>query len=76
MILGASRENLSSGFPTRSDTKLAVQPQKMVKGLIFWIRKWRYVTICIAKTKAVTVQLIYPFVFEYAKNRFSNLIYG
>ena len=30
-------ENLSSGFPTRSDTNPAVQPQKMARGLKFWI---------------------------------------
>ena len=28
-------ENLSSGFPTRSDTNRAVQPQKMARGLEF-----------------------------------------
>ena len=31
------RENLSSGFPTRSDTNWSVQPQKMATGLKFWI---------------------------------------
>ena len=31
------RENLSSGFPTRSDTNLAVRPQKMARGLKFRI---------------------------------------
>ena len=30
-------ENLSLGFPTRSDTNGAVQPQKMAKGLKFRI---------------------------------------
>ena len=33
------RENLSSGFPTRSYTNQAVQPQKMVRSLKFWIKK-------------------------------------
>ena len=33
----ASRENLPSGFPTRSDTNHAVQPQKMARGLKFLI---------------------------------------
>ena len=28
-------EDLSSGFPTRSNTNLAVQPQKMARGLKF-----------------------------------------
>ena len=36
-IWAASRENLSSRFPTRSDTNRAVQPQRMVRGLNFWI---------------------------------------
>ena len=31
--------NRSSGFPTRSDTNQAVQPQKMARGLKFWIYK-------------------------------------
>ena len=31
------KENLSSGFPIRSDTNQAVQFQKMVRGLKFWI---------------------------------------
>ena len=29
-------ENLSSGFPTRSDINKALQPQKMARGLKFW----------------------------------------
>ena len=32
-----NRENLSSGFPTRSDKNRAVQPLEMVRGLKFWI---------------------------------------
>ena len=32
-----SRENLSSRFPTRSDTNRAVQPQNMARGLPFRI---------------------------------------
>ena len=32
-LLTASWENLSSGIPTRSDTKRAVQPQKMARNL-------------------------------------------
>ena len=31
------QENLSSGFPTRSDTNSAVQTQRMARGLKFWI---------------------------------------
>ena len=34
IICTASRENLSSGFPTRSDTNWAIQPKKMSRGLI------------------------------------------
>ena len=33
------RENRYSGFPTRSDTNQAVQPQKMARGLKFRIYK-------------------------------------
>ena len=36
-ILASLRENRSSGFPTRSDTSQAVQPQKMARGLKFRI---------------------------------------
>ena len=32
-----SRENLSLVLPTSSEAKTAVQPQKMVRGLKFWI---------------------------------------
>ena len=34
-----SRENLPSGFSTRSDTNWAMQPQKMARGLKFWIKE-------------------------------------
>ena len=37
--LAASIENKSSEFPTRSNTKLAVQPQKMVRGVKFGFNK-------------------------------------
>ena len=33
------RENLSMKFPTKSNTDRAVQPQKMARGLKFWIYK-------------------------------------
>ena len=67
-----SRENQSSGFPTRSDIIQAVQPQKIARGLKLQI----YCTIRVAKTKAlisfaVTAKLICVFVFAYAKGRFS-----
>ena len=35
----ASRENLSSGFPARSDTNWAVQLLRMARGLKFRIEK-------------------------------------
>ena len=34
-----SRENLSSGFPTRSGTNWAVLPEKMIRGLKFRNKK-------------------------------------
>ena len=37
MIGAATRENRSSGFPTRSDTNRPVQQQKQVKNLEFHI---------------------------------------
>ena len=36
---------MSSGFPTRSDTKQVVQPQKMAIGLQFWIWEVEGLTI-------------------------------
>ena len=36
-VLAVTHENLSLGFPSRSDTNRAVQPQKMARGLKFWI---------------------------------------
>ena len=67
-----SRENLSSRFPTRSDTNRAVQPQKITRGLKFLIQE---VEVC-SKKKGTdqlrgTTQLICAFVFAYA-NRFSH----
>ena len=38
-IWAATSENRSSGFPTRSDTNQAVQPQKMARGLKFCIQE-------------------------------------
>ena len=65
------------GFPTRSDSNLAVKPQKMASGFKFGFRKKRDCTIRVAKTKAlisfaVTAKLICVFVFAYTKIRFSN----
>ena len=36
-ILALSKESLSSVFPTGSDINQAVDPQKMARGLKFWI---------------------------------------
>ena len=36
-ILAAYRENLSSGFPARSDTNRTVRTQEMARGLTFRI---------------------------------------
>ena len=70
-IPAVSLENLYLGFPTRSDTNLAVQPKKLVRGLKFGIKERRDCIIYVAKTKvligcAVTGQLICVFVFAYA----------
>ena len=59
----------------QADTNLAVQKQKMARGLKF--REERDCTIYLAKTKTLiscvaTAQLICAFVFAYAKNRFSH----
>ena len=73
-----TRENWSSGFPTRSNTNRAVQLQKMVRdGRNFGFRKKRGCTIYETKTKgliscAVTAQLICGFVFAYAKGQISH----
>ena len=39
VIWAMTWENVSSGFPTRLDTNRAVQSQRIVWGLKFWIRK-------------------------------------
>ena len=72
------RENLSSGFPTRYDTKRSVQPQEMARGWKFRIeeleglyyepRREKTGFFAYAKTKsqisfAVTAKLISAFVF-------------
>ena len=37
MLLAATRENRSSGFPTRSDTNRSVQSQEQARYLKFWL---------------------------------------
>ena len=68
------RENLSSGFPTRFDTKQAVQIQKMVRDLKFWSKEVEglYYPCSENKCAGVFAQLICAFVFAYAKSRFSH----
>ena len=81
IIRAATRENRSSGFPTRSDTNRPVQSQKQARSLKFLDLRRREIhtlsTICVAKTKAlisfaVTAKLICAFVFALAKIRFSH----
>ena len=69
-------KNLSSGIPTRSYTKQAVQPQKMARGLKLWMHDVEGLFYLCSKMKGtnqlrLTTQLICAFVFTYAKNRFS-----
>ena len=61
-------------FLTKSDTKWAVQSQKMVRGLKFWIEEVEGHYEYVVKTKAlisctVTAQLICAYVFAYAKKQ-------
>ena len=42
------QENLSPGFPIRSNTDWAVQPQKMVRGLKFQILENRGIVLSVA----------------------------
>ena len=64
------------GFSTLYDTNMAVESQKMVRGLKFFgFAKKKDCTIYVARTKPpiscmVTVQLICAFVFAYAKAGF------
>ena len=68
------RENLSSVFPTRSDTNQAVQTHKMVRGLKFWSKEVEglYYPCSENKGAGVFAQLICAFVFAYAKGSVSR----
>ena len=72
------RENLYSGFVTRSDRNQAVQPWKMVRGLKFPIKEVEGLYYPCSENKGAdqlhgyTVQLIWVFVFAYTKSRFSH----
>ena len=85
IIQAVSRENMSLGFLTRSDTNQVVQPQEMARGLVeildlatcqveelYYVAKIKALISC-----AVTTQLICTFVFAHSKSRFSHtwLIY-
>ena len=72
-----SRENLSSGCPTRSDTIQTAKPQKMARGWKFWNKGVEELYYLCSENKvlisyAVTAQLICAFVVVYAKSRFSH----
>ena len=67
--------NLSSGFLTRTDTNLAVQTQKMVRGLKFLIQEEEGFNYLCSKHKGADKMhgyLICAFVFAYAKGIFSH----
>ena len=69
--------NWSSGFPTRSYTNRAVQPQKMARGLKFQINIVEELYYPYSENKGAdqlrsNAQLICVFVFAYAKSRFSH----
>ena len=61
----------SSGFPTRSDTNRAVQPQKMARSLKFRIKVVEGLYYPYSENKGAN-QLRSYFVFAYAKIRFSH----
>ena len=46
------RENLSLGFPTRSDPNWAVQPQKIARDLKFWIKEEKGLYYLCSENKA------------------------
>ena len=61
----------------RGFRNLAVKPQKMIRGLKFRIEEVEGLYYLCRKNKGpealiVTAQLIFAFVFTYAKNRFSH----
>ena len=69
------RENLSLGFPIRSNTNRAVQPQNTTRGLKFWLKEEEGVYYLCSKHKgadqpADTVQLIFAFVLHMQKSSF------
>ena len=57
LLIGRVKESLSSGFPTRSYTYQAEQPQKMVRCLKFWIYETEGLYYLCSKNKGAAVQL-------------------
>ena len=71
------QETLSLGFPTRSDTNRAVQPQRMATGWKFPIYVVEGLYYLCSENKGavsfmVTTKLICAFDFAYAEERFSH----
>ena len=63
------------GFPTRSDTNQALGPQRMARGLKFWIYVVEGLYTLCSKSKGadqLVAQLICSIAFAYAKIRFSH----
>ena len=59
--------------PTRSDTNRAVQSQKMVRGLKFWIKKVEELFYPCSENKgADQLRSIFAFIFAYADCWFSH----
>ena len=71
-----SRENLSLGFPKRSDTNWVVQQERMAGGLKFHIQEVEGLYYPCRENKGADQlrgsKLICAFVFTYAKSRFSH----
>ena len=73
-----SQKNLSSGFPTRSDTNQAVQPLKMVRNLKFWNLKIEGLYYLCSENKGADQLRSYCTADQqlcfciYAKSRFSH----
>ena len=69
MSFTASRENLSSEFPTRSDTNQTVQPQKMATRLEISDLESR---VSVLSMQRKYLKLICAFVLAYTKSRLSH----
>ena len=69
--------HLSLGFPTRSDTNRAVQPQEMARGFKFWIKKVEGLYYTCRENKGTELRSYRPadlcVCFHFAKGRYSLL---